>query len=301
MQIVPPALSQELIKMIRLAATTGRSVFKKYLMDPLRDADWKAGTQLETSGHMMERLENAARNPSAVHTTGPLGKRFIARAMEEGESSVGNALLFFLGLMQNHVRVAATAEANELVRIIETPLRRFQKIQNEKAEQVFSENLESYSAEEIARAFSPVLLSDSPGRVHLQENVSRLLNQIVMASKSGDLPRCRRLISEYMIRYSDDSRYDHDSIDKIVIALENRESGFRASLYKFIAIELYYSITRNISQGKIPGTIQAIRKYAHIFQGNPESLYFYEIDKMERILYRMIESRNLWKEINRQV
>lgn len=301
-QSVPPALSQELIKIIRLLAMTGRTLFRRYLKEPLDESGWtRAGRHLESSGTMMERLEKAARTPNTVHTTGLLARKLISRAMQETDSTLGNAVIFYLTLMLENIRVSSTEEANELVKIIESPLRKFQELQNERSEKIFADTLSSFSEEEIRTAFQPVKLSDAGERVKLDEEIARLYSQILHASKAEDFVRCRRYISQYMIRFSDQKNYNEEELEKIIEALEKRQKGFSTSLYNFIAIELYYSITRNISKGKIPPTVQAIRKYAHIFQGNPESMYFYEIDKMERILYKLISERKLWKELDKQV
>ena len=42
-----------------------------------------------------------------------------------------------------------------------------------------------------------------------------------------------------------------------------------------------------------------IRKYAHIFEGNPDIRYFNEIDVLEQKLYRLISEKDMWRELKK--
>ena len=79
--------------------------------------------------------------------------------------------------------------------------------------------------------------------------------------------------------------------------MNSRAPGFEDELKNNIAIDLYYNIKQGILKGDIPTTVSAIRKYGYIFEGNSEAKYFFEIDRLERILYKLISEKGLWDEL----
>ena len=86
-------------------------------------------------------------------------------------------------------------------------------------------------------------------------------------------------------------------MEKLVLALDNRAPGFKDELNNTIAIDLYYRITQGVLKGDIKTTVNAIRKYGYIFEGNASIRYFYDIDRLERILYKMISEKGLWDKL----
>ena len=52
-----------------------------------------------------------------------------------------------------------------------------------------------------------------------------------------------------------------------------------------------------ITDNDLKKTIRAIRKYAFLFEGNPETPFFEPIDRLERHLYAIIREKDLWKEL----
>ena len=79
--------------------------------------------------------------------------------------------------------------------------------------------------------------------------------------------------------------------------MNKREDGFEEELKNQMAVDLYFRITKSILDGDISSSVQFIRKYGYIFEGNASAKHFYDIDRLERILYKMITEKNLWDEL----
>ncbi|HMY10721.1 MAG TPA: hypothetical protein PKC74_03810, partial [Turneriella sp.] len=123
----------------------------------------------------------------------------------------------------------------------------------------------------------------------------RLYQQILVASRADNFKRAAQLLARYMIEYSDAENYAEKDIRKVIEALQLRDKTFEASLNAMLATDLYYRITQGIMKGDLKVAVRMIRKYAHIFEGNPNIRYYYEIDRLERMLYNVITKKDLWK------
>lgn len=296
---VPVAVAESLIKTIRILAQTGRSHFKKYLFEPLYFAGWKVDYSVESSNRMMERMERASKSPSSIHTIAPHCKRMISRAITEGYSSVGNGAIFFLEKIAKHHQVSIAEESLLFVRIIQPPLETFQKLQNNRSTELFEESLKSFSNDQIKNAMAPVELGRQKIMVQVKDEARILFHRIKRANARQDLADCRKLISSYLIKYGDQEDNNRDEIEGLIEAFQRREPSFRKDIHDYMAINLYYQITRGITEGDLKKTIAAIRKYAFIFQGDPGTLYFQEIDRLESKLYAIIREKGLMDELKR--
>jgi hypothetical protein len=294
---VPVAVSDDLVKIIRLLAMTGKKLFLKYLFQPLDYAGWKRRASNETTRKLMERIDRALTEDSAVHTIGPLGKRLISAAMNESLSALGDACIFFLERMPMHSKISTARESLEFVQILYPPLNEFHGIHKNRSERIFEEGLQNISDNDLKMAFQPVDLDRYKIKVEMQRQAVDLFHRIVIANRNEDLARCRKLIAAYLIAYGDQANNNRDEVDKLIDALEKRDDGFRQALLDNIAINLYYDIQKSITQGNIKRTIMGIRKYAHIFEGNPDIRYFNEIDGLEQKLYRLISEKDLWNDL----
>lgn len=292
-------LAAELVRAIRLLAITGKSHFRRHLSDPLHYAGWERPQPKETSRKMMERMEKAARDQGARHTVGPLGKRLVSLALTENLSALGIASIFFLEKMMQYREVAAVPEAVRFVGIIGGPLTEFLEIHRSKSERLFEDFLKTTSADELKDAFTPVDLNRQQVRVRLQQEARILFEKIKSANERQDLPRCRKLIASYLIDYADQEDNNREEVDRLVQAFEKRNPAFRQDLQDIMALRLYYAMIEGITRSDLKRAIRAIRKYAHIFQGNPEIIYYDEIDKLEKKLYAIIEEKNLWSELKK--
>jgi hypothetical protein len=220
--------------------------------------------------------------------------------MTENFSVLGNSSIFFLDIIQTDAGIAASRESIEFAGIIAPPLNEFIELINEKNEKLFMDAVNTADTNEIVTAFEPVKLESSPEKVKLDGEIKRLYDNIQIASKYHNIPKCRKLLSTYIIRYSDKEDYAGTDVEKLIEALGRRESGFESDLKNTIAIDLYYRITQSVQSGDIKTTIQCIRKYGYIFEGNSSSKHFYDIDRLERILYKIISEKNLWKELKKE-
>lgn len=297
MSKVPVTVADDLIKIIRLLAMTGRKPFTLHLYEPLDYAGWKRRAGNETARKLMERADRSMKSESHVHTVGPQCKRLISQAMHENLSALGDGSIFFLEKMQQSTPVSATKEAIEFVRIIHDPLCEFQDMHRNRSEQIFEESLQNLTTGDLREAFAPVDLGKRKIKVELQRQAVELFHKIKYASKDDDLNRCRKLIAAYLIKHGDHENNNREEIEGMIDALQNRHGGFRQALEDSMAIELYYGIQRSITAGDIKNTIIYIRKYAHIFQGNPDVKYFHEIDSLEQKLYHLISAKDLWDEL----
>lgn len=297
---VPVSKAQELAKDIRLLAKTGKDSFSRYLYTPIDRAGWHSDASGQSARKIMERLENEARDDSYIHTIGPRCKRLICTAMDESLSALGDSSIFFLEKMQLHVAISASPEAIEFAEIIAKPMTDFRNLCSQKNEALFREKVSRLGADELKLAMEPVRLEANAEKVRIDTEIRRLYDNILIASKYNNLQKCRKVLSTYIVRYCDDPTYAAADVEKLMTALDRREDGFSAEMNSMIAIELYYQITRAVLGGDVAAAIQGIRKYGYIFGGDTAAKYFYDIDRLERILYQMITDKGLWNNLKQR-
>ncbi|MFB5649015.1 hypothetical protein ACE5IS_00065 [Leptospira wolffii] len=298
---IPQDLAQELVKTIRLLAMSGKKNFRKYLFDPFVYAGWekeKSHSALAAS-KMIDKIQEDSRNPSYLHTIPHHCKRLVSQGLQESLSALGDSCIFFLEKMQEDPNISFSPEALEFVGVLEKPLKEFAKLTSNNNEKLFEDSIRNFSKEELKSAFEPVKLDGTRQKVYLDTEVHTLYQQILAAAKVNNLVRCKKLLSRYLINYSDSETYSEQEVENLLDALSKRENGFRETLKDSLAIELYYTITRGIMEGNAKKAIQGIRKYAHIFEGDPNTKYYYEIDALERKLYAIIQSKDLMKELRK--
>jgi len=294
---VPVVLAQELAKDIRILARSGKGPFSHYLVMPLSNAGWQTASSGLPSRKMMERIRTEAEDPSFLHTIGPKCKRLISAAMNENFSSLGDASIFFLEKMQLHVKVSSSPESIEFAGIISPSLSQFRAINAEKNESKFRTAITSLNGSQLKSSMEPVRLEKDTEKVKMGSEIRSLYDNILIASKYNNLAKCRKLLSGYIIRYSDDPEYAAADVERLIKALDQREENFSIDIREFIAIELYYQITQGVLNGNLAAAIQAIRKYGYFFAGDTTAKYYYDIDRLERILYQMLTDKGLWNDI----
>ena len=84
-------VAEDLVKIIRLLAMTGRRMFVQHLQEPLDYGGWKRRASNEVPRKLMDRIDRAMRDRASIHTVGPLSKRLISQSMHEGLSTVGDS------------------------------------------------------------------------------------------------------------------------------------------------------------------------------------------------------------------
>ncbi len=292
---ITPLTAEELSRYIRLLAITGKTLYTKYLYSPLVYAGWERQMKYKDTEFIMARIEESKSQISKLHTLGPLCKRLISQSMLESFSSMGNACLFVLDKIGAVHALAKSEEAIEFVDIINSPLKEFNSLNQQKKEEVFSAKLENLSESDFQTALNPVELEKPEVKVKIQKEALTLFHNISIFSKRDDIPRCRRLIANYLIYYAEQEENNRDEVDRVIEALEIKSPGFKKELNDFIAIQLYYLIFKGISEGDLVKAIQGIRKYAFTFQGDPDIKYFLEIDQLESKMQKVITEKNLWK------
>lgn len=294
---VPAETAEDLIKVIRLLAMTGKRLFLNHLFTPLDFKGWKRRPGSETVRRLMEHIDRALSQPGSIHTAGPLARRMISAALNDSLSALGDASIFFLDRMQRSSRVAASPDAIDFVQTVYPPLIEFRDMHQLQSEQLFAEGLQALSQEDLREAFRPIQLGRHTELVEVQRQAINLFHRIKLAAQKDDFERCIKLISHYLINYGDQENNNRDEVERLISALSQRAEGFRSSLEERIAINLFYEIQNSIAANDLRRTIRAIRKYAHIFQGEPGIRYFHEIDKLEQWLYALITEKDLWKEL----
>jgi len=290
--------AQELIKDIRLLATCGRSSFRKYLYEPLFESGWQVE---QSSGQnrrkLIERLKKDSADPAFLQTIAPRCKKIIGISMKESLASLGESSIFFLERMQMHIVVASSIEAVEFADLLNRHFAEFRKDNSERSEELFIEAVLEADPDDIKSAYAPVKLGDLNEKIKLDNEIQRLYENIRIASQYYNIPKCRKLLSSYIIRYSDSEDYARDDVEKLIKALNSREHGFEDDLKNTIAIDLYYRITHGVLKGDIYSTITSIRKYGYIFEGDSSAKYFYDIDRLERAFYKIISDKDLWDDL----
>lgn len=297
---VPVTQAQELIKEIRLCAKSGKGTFSHYVYKPLSEAGWRGGHHDGSIRKLLERINIESDDPSFLHTVAPRCKRLICHSMEENLSALGDASIFFLEKMQLHVSISASPESIEFINIISPSLSHFQTLHSQKSELLFRNAIKGVDPSELKTVMEPVKLENTAEKIKIDGTIKRLYDNILIASSYHNLPKCRKILSSYIIRYSDSEDYARDDIEKLIRALTKREKDFETEIRTMIAIDLYYQITRGILNGDLRAAIQGIRKYGYIFEGDTSAKYFYDIDRLERILYQMITDKGLWDELKEQ-
>ncbi|MCX7679678.1 MAG: hypothetical protein N2316_10725 [Spirochaetes bacterium] len=298
-QKVPVSLAQELIKIIRLVALAGKSAFTTYIFEPLTKNGWRPIHTNQNSKKMIERTSSESRDPAYFHTIAPKCKRIVLIAMGETLSALGDACIFFLEMMQIHTKISASPESIEFVKILEPGLRHYQTSLSQKNEVKFKEALHNALSQSPKTALEPIKLDLYKQKVKLDSQIQMLYNNLLIASRYNNIPKARKLLANYIISFIDDESYARDDVNRLIDALNKRSEGFEQELKNAIAIELYYRISKAIVAGDLSAAIHAIRKYAYIFEGNPQTKYYYEIDRLERILYPMISEKKLWDSLKK--
>ena len=294
---VTVSAAQEMIKDIRLLAIRGKSTFTKYLYEPLLAAGWEGEQKIQDRRSLFDRLKSDSSDPAFLHTIAPRCKKLIKSSMSDSLSALGESSIFFLEKMQMHTAVSSSEESIEFAGILTPPLNDFRKISSDESVELFSETVNGADAENLKSALEPVKLRDNIEKIRLDSEIRRLYENIRIASQYHNIPKCRKLLSSYIIRYSDDDDYARGDVEKLISALNSRETGFEEELRSTIAIDLYYRITQGVLKGDVRTTIDSIRKYGYIFEGDSNAKYFYDIDRLERILYKMISDKGLWNEL----
>ncbi|MBL8035556.1 MAG: hypothetical protein JNJ69_17775 [Leptospiraceae bacterium] len=289
--------AQELNRLLRLLAQAGKTHFKKYLYDPLYRAGWER--KAAEARKVLDHLRNEVKNPAYRKALPPNCKRMIGAAMAENFSVLGDCALFFLDVIQNLPQIAEAPESVEFIGILKAPLGEWQQVHNERSAYLFDRELNNLQDSQIAEAFEPVKLGVTEERARITAEIQRLYQQILVASRSDNFKRAAQLLSRYMIEFSDAENYAEKDVRKVVDALSARDKTFNESLNAMLATDLYYRITQGIMKGDLKIAVRMIRKYAHIFEGNPEIRYYYEIDRLERMLYNVITKKDLWKTLKR--
>ena len=291
---VPTAFAQECVATVRLLARSGKASFTRYLYDPLQNAGWSVTGGGQGARKLMDRIEIESKDPSYLQTIAPRCKRAIMYAMDENLSVLGESAIFFFNKMQLHTRIASSPESIQFTDILSEPFESFRKSTSEKSESLFRKAISEIEDRTLQTALEPVKLGSVNDRVRLDEEIKRLYDNILIASRYNNIPKCRKLLSNYIIRYSDDDEYAKDSVDRLVDALNKRHPGFGSELKEAIAIELNYRITQGVLNSDVAAAIRGIRKYGYIFEGDSDAKFFFEIDRLERILYQMITEKNMW-------
>lgn len=294
---VPVMTAQEFIKDIRLLALSGKKLFSKYLYEPLLEAGWRSDKSGLNRHKQIDRLNLDSANPAYLNTIAPRCKKIICMAMDESLAAVGDSSIIFFEKMQLHTVISSSIEAIEFSEILTLPLGEFSRSSINKNEDLFTEAMQAAPAEVLKTAFEPVKLSADSEKIRLDSEIRRLYENILIASQYHNIPKCRKLLSTYIIRYSDNEDYARSDVEKLVVAMNNRAPGFEEELKNTMAIDLYYRITQGVLKGDIHSTVSAIRKYGYIFEGDSTARYFFDIDRLERILYKMISEKGLWDEL----
>ncbi|MDF3821346.1 hypothetical protein P3G55_15695 [Leptospira sp. 96542] len=298
---ISPDLALEIVKNIRLLALSGKKNFKTYLYDPLVFAGWERDkAHLATStAKLMDKIHQDVEDPAYKHTISQQCKRLISQSLVEGMSALGDSCIFFLERMQEIPELASSNEATDFVSAIEKPLRDFAKLTSESNEKKFEDSISNLTPEDVKSAFNPIRLDGTRKKVYIETELHTLYNQVLVATKSNNLVKCKKLLSRYIITYNEYESYNKSEVENLLKALDKREVGFRQNLWDSLAIEIYYSVTRGIMEGNAKKAIQGIRKYAYIFEGDPNVKFYYEIDALERKLYGIIQTKDLMKDLKK--
>ncbi|MDZ4724886.1 MAG: hypothetical protein SH817_01925 [Leptospira sp.] len=299
---IPVELSLELVKTIRLLALSGKKKFTTYLYQPLSYAGFERDRAhlATTAAKLMDKIQEDIKDPSYTHAIGHHCKRLIAQSISESLSALGDACIFFLERMQEMPTLAGAQESTEFVLAIEKPLKEFAKLTSEESELKFEQTIQNFTADDMREAFDTVRLDGTRKKVYLEKSIHNLYQQVLTATRSNNLARCRKLLSHYIITYNESEIYNKSEVETLLLALDKREAGFRQNLWDTLAIDIYYSVTKGILEGNAKKAIQGIRKFAYIFEGDPNTKFYYEIDALERKLYGIIQSKDLMQELKKK-
>lgn len=282
------------VKSIRLIARSGQANFHRFVYEPLEYAGWESKHSKETSKNMIRRIDLYEEQGNA-HTIGPLCKRLISRGLSESLKDLGDACLFFLEKMRYNPPVLRSREALDFVNILLPHFKRFDELNLARSANLFEKKLESVSDEEIVRAYRPLELGKYKIKVRLRQAAYDLFRRIKIAHQLNDYSRCQKLISAYLIKFGDTPDNNREQVDELIKALTKREPDFKTELMDSIAITLYFEILNGITGNDLRQTIQGIRKYFFIFQGDENTRHFMEIDSLEKKLYSIMDKKNLWE------
>ncbi|WP_246047400.1 hypothetical protein [Leptospira ognonensis] len=298
---IPADLALELIKTIRVLALAGKKNFNKYLYESLVYGGWERDKAhlATTASRLMDKIQEDLKDPAYEKTIPHQCKRLISQAIAESLSALGDSCIFFLEHIREIPLLAKSEEAREFVFIIERPLKTFAKETAETNEKRFEDSIQTLSLDEMKEAFDTVRLDGTRKKVYLEKTIHNLYQQVLLATKSNNLSRCKKLLSQYILTYHETETYNKAEVETLLNALDKREEGFRKNIWDSLAIEIYYSVTRGILEGNAKKAIQGIRKYAYIFEGDPDSKFYFEIDGLERKLYKIIQDKDMMKNLRK--
>ncbi len=296
---IPATVAEELIKIIRMLARSGRKLFRQYLTQTIYKGNYQRLHSLDKTSKLMERINNSLQDPKKVPTIGLTAKKMIAKALQESDSALGDACIFFLEKMIENPLVASSKEAIEFVQLIQPPLKEFQSLYENQNIKIFEELLLTTKKEELKKIIEPVELGKHGKRIQVSQEAKLLIERIKIAQKSQDIVKCKKYIATYLIRYGDQNFDDRKIIDSIIEAFDKSYPNFKKELNDFIAIQLHYQILQGVVEKNLKKSITAISKYTHIFRGDPTIKFYHEIDEFEKKLYDIINQKNLWEELKK--
>jgi len=298
---IPADLALELIKNIRVLALAGKKKFNQHLVEPLAFGGWERDKAhlATTSAKLMDKIQEEIKDPAYEKAIPHKCKRLVSQSISESLSALGDSCIFFLERIQEMPTLANSEEARDFVFIIEKPLKTFAKETAVANEERFETSIQSLSLDDMKEAFDTVRLDGTRKKVYLEKTIHNLYQQVLLATKSNNLARCKKLLSTYILSYHETEIYNKTEVETLLNALDKREEGFRKLIWDSLAIEIYYAVTRGILEGNAKKAIQGIRKYAYIFEGDPDSKFYYEIDGLERKLYGIIQTKDMMKDLRK--
>ncbi|MBN2159706.1 MAG: hypothetical protein JW807_09945 [Spirochaetes bacterium] len=280
-------------RIIQSLAKRGRTVYHRYLIDPL--ASWSSSLPVEPVEKLLEMLDRAKSGKSRKVPL--LYKMAIVRSVAPDQldlSLPGNISLNFLKSMKEEERVSLSDEAREFVNVLKDPFKEYSDSEfirmNKKFEKEIS-GAPEIEVESLIRAHE----GEEARNLEVDRESQEALNTIRDMRRSAGISDIKRAIIVYLLKFADPSMPNrHLAIKEVVAPLELKNKTLMKEAMDSAAVIIYHEILKAIKDNNLLLAVRHIGKYAVLFRGNPETPNYHEVDSFEKKFIHIIDERNLW-------
>jgi hypothetical protein len=285
------------IRIIKNLAVRGRGAYQEYLVHPL--GTWSDLVPQEK----LEKLTRLLKHEKRKHVSYDLPKIFkkaIIKSVAPDQldlSLPGNLSIDFLDEMRHRHEISSSAEARQFVDILRDPFSIFNDKEFRRMNSKFRQTVSSSDPEEIM-ALLEAQRAAGDASLKEKEQSCELINSITKGLEIKDIAKLKKEAVTYLLKIATPRAPDlHTEIDPLLAKIDLHHEGFSKEVFDTTAILIYHEIIKSIRENKLKRAVLLIAQYAVLFRGNPSTPNALEVGSFEKILFDLIEKKNLWDRI----
>ena len=115
-----------------------------------------------------------------------------------------------------------------------------------------------------------------------EDDIAGLQVDIVSDVTMNDIGNLKKRIINYMVKYSKNGMPDvKNSVNPILVILENNDKNIKNSIYDKTAILLYDQILKSVSTKNLKNTLRFTNSYMNIFKNYDDPLNYRQVMAIE--------------------